>query len=704
MSTKKIPELFGSMVFNDDVMRQRLPKEVYKALTKTIEKGRTIDPAIADVVANAMKDWAIEKGATHYTHWFQPLTGVTAEKHDAFISPIAGDRVVMEFSGKELIKGETDGSSFPSGGLRATFEARGYTAWDPASYAFVKDGTLYIPTAFCSYTGEALDTKTPLLRSMDAISEQPLRILRLFGDTTTTRVTTTVGAEQEYFLVNKEYFEQRKDLIYCGRTLFGAPAPKGQEMEDHYFGPIKPKVAAFMDELDEELWKLGINAKTEHNEAAPAQHELAPIYATTNMAVDQNLLTMEYMRLIAERHDLVCLLHEKPYAGVNGSGKHNNWSLTTDTGKNLVDPGKTPRENTRFLLFLAAIVRAVDEYQDLLRMSVAAPGNDHRLGGFEAPPAIISMFLGEEMEDIVNSIVDETAYTDHRAADGAGPTMNLGIPSGPTFRKDTTDRNRTSPFAFTGNKFEFRSLGSSQNIAMPNVVLNTAVAKVLSEMADRLESAEDFPAAVASVIKDTLTAHKRIIYNGNGYSQEWMAEAARRGLSNLRTTVESCDVLTSDKAVELFTRFGVLSSVELHARQEILLENYAKVLNIEAQTMILMATRQIIPAVESYITKLGNAARAKLVVCDDPTCIRMERELITRLSELNTRTYDAVAALRQADREATAAGDARAIAVAFRDKVVPAMASLRAPVDEMETLVASEDWPLPTYGEMMHKQ
>ena len=699
MSTKKIPELFGSMVFNDDVMRSRLPKEVYKALTKTIEKGRTIDPAIADVVANAMKDWAIEKGATHYTHWFQPLTGVTAEKHDAFISPIAGDRVVMEFSGKELIKGETDGSSFPSGGLRATFEARGYTAWDPASYAFVKDGTLYIPTAFCSYTGEALDTKTPLLRSMDAISEQSLRILRLFGDTATTRVTTTVGAEQEYFLVNKEYFEQRKDLIYCGRTLFGAPAPKGQEMEDHYFGPIKPKVAAFMDELDEELWKLGINAKTEHNEAAPAQHELAPIYATTNMAVDQNLLTMEYMRLIAERHDLVCLLHEKPYAGVNGSGKHNNWSLTTDTGRNLVDPGKTPRENTRFLLFLAAIVRAVDEYQDLLRMSVAYPGNDHRLGGYEAPPAIISMFLGEEMEDIVDSIVDERVYTDHKAA-----TMNLGIPSVPTFRKDTTDRNRTSPFAFTGNKFEFRSLGSSQNIAMPNVVLNTAVAKVLSDMADELENAENFPAAVAKVIKDTLTAHKRIIYNGNGYSQEWMAEAARRGLSNLRTTVESCEVLTSEKAVELFTRFGVLSSVELHARQEILLENYAKVLNIEAQTMILMATRQIIPAVESYITKLGNAAKAKLVVCDDPAVIRMERELITRLSELNTRAYDAVAALRQADREATSAGDALAVAAAFRDKVVPAMAALRAPVDEMETLVASEDWPLPTYGEMMHKQ
>ncbi len=699
MSNKHVPELFGSMVFNDDVMRQRLPKEVYKSLTKTIATGRTIDASIADVVANAMKDWALEKGATHYTHWFQPLTGVTAEKHDAFIAPLAGDKVVMEFSGKELIRGEPDASSFPSGGLRATFEARGYTAWDPASYAFVKDGTLYIPTAFCSYTGEALDTKTPLLRSMDAISEQCLRILRLFGDRTTRRVTTTVGAEQEYFLVNKDYYEQRKDLIYCGRTLFGAPAPKGQEMDDHYFGPIKPKVAAFMDELDEELWKLGINAKTEHNEAAPAQHELAPIYATTNMAVDQNLLTMEYMRLVAERHGLVCLLHEKPYAGVNGSGKHNNWSLTTDSGKNLIDPGKTPRENTRFLFFLAAIVRAVDEYQDLLRLSVAYPGNDHRLGGYEAPPAIISMFLGEELDEIIDSIVRDVAYTDHSAA-----TMNLGIPSVPTFRKDTTDRNRTSPIAFTGNKFEFRSLGSSQNIAMPNVMLNTAVAGVLADMADKLEGAENFQTAVVQVIKETFAAHKRIIFNGNGYSAEWTAEAARRGLSNLRTTVEACETLTAEKNVALFTRFGILSPVELQARQEILLENYAKVLNIEAQTMIVMASRQIIPAVEDYIAKLGKAARAKLTVCDDPTAIRMERELITRLSELNTAAYDAVAALRQADREAAAAGDTLAVARAFRDLVVPAMAALRAPVDEMETLVASDVWPLPTYGEMTYKQ
>ena len=698
MSDKHIPELFGSMVFNDEVMRQRLPREVYKALTKTIATGRTIDPAIADVVANAMKDWAIEKGATHYTHWFQPLTGVTAEKHDAFITPIPGDRVVMEFCGKELIRGETDGSSFPSGGLRATFEARGYTAWDPASYAFVKDGTLYIPTAFCSYTGEALDTKTPLLRSMDAISEQAIRILRLFGDTTTRRVTTTVGAEQEYFLVSKDYFDQRKDLIYCGRTLFGAPAPKGQEMDDHYFGPIKPKVAAFMAELDETLWKLGVNAKTEHNEAAPAQHELAPIYATTNMATDQNLLTMEYMKLIAEKHGMVCLLHEKPYAGMNGSGKHNNWSLITDGGKNLVDPGKTPRENTRFLLFLAAIIRAVDEYQDLLRLSVAYPGNDHRLGGYEAPPAIISMFLGEELDDIIASIIEGTAYTDHTAA-----TMNLGIPSVPTFRKDTTDRNRTSPIAFTGNKFEFRSLGSSQNIAMPNVVLNTAVAGALCDMADKLEAADDFPSAVAQIIKDTFAAHKRIIFNGNGYAPEWTAEATRRGLSNLRTTVEAAETLVLDKNVSLFEKFRVLSNTELHSRQEIIFENYAKVLNIEAQTMIVMAQRQIIPAVESYIKELAETASVKREIMGEDSIV-LERELLCRLSDLNAKTYRAVEQLRLVDKQATAAGDAHAVACAFRDLVIPAMASLRAPVDEMETLVPSALWPFPTYGEMTYRQ
>ena len=701
---KKVPELFGCMVFNDDVMRERLPKDVYQSLTKTMATGKPIDPSIADVVANAMKDWAIEKGATHYTHWFQPLTGVTAEKHDSFISPVGNCKVVMEFSGKELIKGESDASSFPSGGLRATFEARGYTMWDPASYAFVKDGSLYIPTAFCSYTGEALDTKTPLLRSMDAISTQGLRLLRFFGDTASKRLTTTVGAEQEYFIVDKKLYDRRKDLRFTGRTLFGTAAPKGQEMEDHYFGPIKTRIAEFMKDLDEELWRLGINAKTKHNEAAPAQHELAPIYATTNMAVDQNLLIMECMKKTAEKHGLVCLLHEKPYARVNGSGKHNNWSISTDTGKNLLDAGKTPAENAKFLLILAAIVKAVDDYQDLLRISVASAGNDHRLGAGEAPPAIISIFLGEELEEIIHSIVDGTAYRGVRAG-----MLDLGVPTIPTFRKDTTDRNRTSPFAFTGNKFEFRSLGSSQNIAMPNVVINTAVASVLCDMADTLEAAvaggEVFSVAVAKLIKDTLTAHKRIIYNGNGYSQEWMAEAARRGLSNLRTTVESCEVLTSEKSVALFSRFGVLSSVELHARQEILLENYAKVLNIEAQTMILMASRQIIPAVEAYIVKLGKAARAKLDVLEGNTdCIRMERELITRLSVLNTATFDAVEALRLADREALAAGDAHAVAMAFRDKVIPAMASLRASVDEMETMVASEDWPLPTYGEIMHKQ
>jgi len=696
---KNVPMLFGSMVFNDEVMRQRLPREVYKSLTKTIATGKAIDPAIADVVANAMKDWAIEKGATHFTHWFQPLTGVTAEKHDAFIAPVPGDKVVMEFNGKELIRGESDASSFPSGGLRATFEARGYTAWDPASYAFVKDGTLFIPTAFCSYTGEALDTKTPLLRSMHAISEQALRIIRLFGDTTTKRVITTVGAEQEYFLINKEYFDKRKDLIYCGRTLFGAPAPKGQEMDDHYFGPLKPKVAAFMAELDMELWKLGINAKTKHNEAAPSQHELAPLYVTTNMAVDQNLIIMEYMKIIARRHGMECLLAEKPYAGMNGSGKHNNWSLSTDKGKNLLDPGKTPEENAQFLLILAAVVRAVDEYQDLLRLSVASAGNDHRLGSNEAPPAIISMFIGEELEAIVNSIIDGTVY--HKA--GASH-MNLGIPTVPVFRKDTTDRNRTSPFAFTGNKFEFRSLGATQNIAMPNIVLNTAVAEVFRDMADGLEAAEDVGAAVAEIIKETLTAHKRIIFDGNVYADEWTKEAKKRGLSNLKTTVDACACLTDKKSVELFERHGVLSEVELKSRREILYENYAKVLNIEAQTMIVMASRQIIPGVEAYIDLLARAAKGKMDVLGTAECASMERDIISKLSKLNAKAYNGVAALRAADAEATAAGNAQKSAVLFRDKVIPAMNALRAAVDEMETMVASDCWPLPTYGEMTYKQ
>ena len=556
-----VPDIYGSMVFNDAVMRARLPKEVYKSLRQTIANGKTIDVSIADTVACAMKDWAIEKGATHYTHWFQPLTPVTAEKHDAFIEPIAGDKVVMELSGKSLVQGEPDASSFPSGGLRATCAARGYTAWDPSSYAFVKDGTLYIPTAFCSYTGESLDYKTSLLRSMDAVSAEALRILAIFGDTTATRVTSTVGAEQEYFLVNKEYYDRREDLLFTGRTLFGAPAPKGQELEDHYFGPIKPKVSAFMHELDEELWKLGINAKTKHNEVAPSQHELAPIYATTNMAVDQNLLIMQVMREVAVRHGMECLLHEKPYAGVNGSGKHNNWSLAANTGKNLLSPGKNPVENTQFLLVLAAIVKAVDEYQDLMRLSVASAGNDHRLGANEAPPAIVSMFVGEELEEIIDSIVNDHAYVKK-----AGGKMNLGISSIPVFEKDTTDRNRTSPFAFTGNKFEFRMLGSSQNIAMPNVILNTAVAKEFREFADEIEASADKTATIASIIKKTFTEHHRVIFNGDGYSAEWPAEAEKRGLLNLKTSVDAFGVLSAPKNVALYRIRRVLRVRDRSAR------------------------------------------------------------------------------------------------------------------------------------------
>ena len=697
MGNRHVAELYGSMVFNDEVMQNRLPREVYKSLVKTIATGKPLDVSIADTVANAMKDWAIEKGATHFTHWFQPLTGVTAEKHDAFISPV-GDKVIMEFRGKELIKGESDASSFPSGGLRATFEARGYTAWDPASYAFVKDHTLYIPTAFCSYTGEALDTKTPLLRSMDAISTQTVRILRLFGDTTTRRVTPVVGAEQEYFLVDKDLYDRRQDLVYCGRTLFGAPAPKGQEMEDHYFGPIRPDVAEFMAELDEELWKLGINACTEHNEAAPAQHELAPFFATANMAVDQNLLIMDYMKKIAERHGMACLLSEKPFEGINGSGKHNNWSLLTDSGKNLVDAGKTPAENAQFLLILAAVVKAVDEYQGLLRLSVAYAGNDHRLGANEAPPAVVSIFLGEELEAIVHSIIDGTAYAGKNAS-----TMNLGIPTIPTFRRDTTDRNRTSPFAFTGNKFEFRSPGSSQNIAMPNIVLNTAVAKEIGEMADRLEKAEHFAIEVSNIIRETFTAHQRIIFSGNGYSEEWAKEAKRRGLLCLPTAVDACCHMDDPANVELFTSFGVLSESEIHSRKEIMLENYAKMINVEAQTMILMASRQIVPAVEEYMGRLAKTASDKAAVCgQDSTVLFVEKDLLQKLSALNAKTYRAIEALRKADAAAAAERDVEKRAKAFRDQVIPAMKALRAPVDQMETMVDAALWPLPTYGEMTY--
>ena len=692
---KQIPEIFGSMVFNEDVMRARLPREVCKSLLKTMEEGKEIDPSIADVVANAMKDWAIEKGATHYTHWFQPLTGATAEKHDAFIAPVGGGQVVMEFSGKCLIKGESDASSFPSGGLRATFEARGYTAWDPASYAFVKDGTLYIPTAFCSYTGEALDSKTPLLRSIDAISREGMRILRLFGDTTAKRLTTTVGAEQEYFIIDKEMYEQRRDLIYTGRTLFGAPAPKGQELEDHYFGPLRTRIAAFMAELDEELWKLGILSKTKHNEAAPAQHELAPVFATTNMSVDQNLLMMVYMKRIAEKHGLVCLLHEKPFASVSGSGKHNNWSVGTDTGKNLFKPGKTPAENKQFLLMLAAVIKAVDDYQDLLRVSVASAGNDHRLGAAEAPPAIVSMFIGDELEAVVESIVSDTAFKG--AARGK---MNLGIPSVPTFTKDTSDRNRTSPFAFTGNKFEFRMLGSSQNISLPNVVLNTAVAESFRQFADVLEAAEDFDKALAELIKDTFTRHRRILFGGDGYSEEWEKEAARRGLSNLKTSVDAFRTFTSEKNVALFARHGVMSEVEMRSREEIMYENYAKVVNIEAQTMIEMAGREIIPAVNAYVADVASAAAAKtaLIATAD---ISAEKDIVTRLSALTGKAYATLSLLRKADEKAKKQPAGEKMAACFLDSVIPLMQELRLAVDEMETLTAIDYWPMPGYGDLL---
>ncbi len=692
---KNIPELFGNMVFNEEVMRQRLPREVSKSLITTMEEGKEIDPSIADVVANAMKDWAIEKGATHYTHWFQPLTGVTAEKHDSFIAPAPGGQVIMEFSGKCLIKGEPDASSFPSGGLRATFEARGYTAWDPASYAFVKDGTLYIPTAFCSYTGEALDAKTPLLRSIDAISNQGMRILRLFGDTTAKRLTTTVGAEQEYFIIDKKMYERRKDLIYTGRTLFGAPAPKGQELEDHYFGPLKPRIAAFMAELDEELWRLGILSKTKHNEAAPAQHELAPIFTTTNMSVDQNLLIMNYMKRIAEKHGLVCLLHEKPFAGVSGSGKHNNWSVGTDTGKNLFKPGKTPAENKQFLLMLAAVVKAVDDYQDLLRVSVAHAGNDHRLGASEAPPAIISMFIGDELEAVVDSIISGTHFKGT-----ARGKMNLGIPSVPTFTKDTSDRNRTSPFAFTGNKFEFRMLGSSQNISMPNVVLNTAVAESFRQFADVLESAEDLDKALAKLIKDTFTRHRRILFNGNGYSTDWEEEAHRRGLSNLKTAPDAFKTFTSEKNVALFARHGVMSEVEMRSREEILYENYAKVINIEAKTMIEMAGREIIPAVTAYVKDVAKAAAAATAVVPSAD-VTAEIDTVTRLSLLIGKAYKTLATLREADDAAKQQETGEPMASYFLTHVIPVMRDLRETVDEMETLTATHYWPMPNYGDLL---
>ncbi len=694
-----IPEIFGCMVFNDAVMRQRLPKDVYKSLTYTIQTGKTIDVSIANVVANAMKDWAVEKGATHYTHWFQPLTSETAEKHDSFISPIGGDKVVMEFSGKELIKGESDASSFPSGGLRETCNARGYPAWDPSSYAFIKDKTLYIPTVFCSYTGDALDTKTPLLRSMDAVSDQALRILALFGDTTATRVSTSVGAEQEYFLINKEYYDKRDDLLYTGRTLFGTPAPKSQQLEDHYYGPLKTKISNFMHELDEELWKLGITSKTKHNEVAPSQHELAPIFTTTNVAVDQNLVVMEMIKKVAERHGLVALLHEKPYAGINGSGKHNNWSIGTDTGKNLLSAGKNPASNTQFLLFLSAIIKAVDDYQDLLRVSVATAGNDHRLGADEAPPAIVSVFLGDELEELVEAIVGETDYTDK-----ARRTMDLGVPSVPTFRYDSTDRNRTSPFAFTGNKFEFRMVGSSQNIALANIMINTAVAKVFRDFADALTGSNDLETDARKLIKETLKAHKRIIFNGNGYSSKWPAEAERRGLLNLKTSVDSFSRLTEQKNVELFTSFGIMSEKELRAREEIMFENYSNVIDIEAKTMVDITNKKIIPAIESYLGELAATARDKQSVFGASAPIRLERRVIADLSRLAEDAFTTAEKLAAEANNASALGDCKDEAFSYKNKVIPLMNKLREAVDSAEAIVPEEKWPLPSYGEMTLKQ
>ena len=690
----RIPEIFASRVFNEDVMRERLPKDVYKSLLNTIATGKEIDAGIADVVASAMKDWAIEHGATHFTHWFQPLTGVTAEKHDAFLSPVGQGKVIMEFSGKELIRGEADGSSFPNGGLRATFEARGYTAWDPASYAFIKDGSLYIPTAFCSYGGEALDTKTPLLRSMDAISAAGLRIVRLFGDTDSRRVVSSVGAEQEYFLIDEADFKARRDLFYCGRTLFGAPAVKGQELEDHYFGALPARVSAFMKELDTELWKLGISSKTKHNEAAPAQHELAPIYETTNIAVDHNLLTMEYMRTLAPKYGMACLLAEKPFDGINGSGKHNNWSIGTDTGKNLLKPGKNPAEDKQFLLILAAVISAVDKYQDLLRISAATAGNDCRLGGHEAPPAIISIFLGDELENLVHSLIDGSHY-----AKAERKYMSLGITSVPSIRRDTSDRNRTSPFAFTGNKFEFRMVGSSQNIAMANIVLNTAVAEALSDFADKLEETVDFERTLRELISDTLRRHSRILFSGNSYSKEWETEAAERGLYNFKSSPEAYAHFTDDKNVELFGKFGVMSRTEMLARREIYFESYRKIKNIEARTMLEMTVRDIIPAVSKYVGVLSEGVNQKrLAVKNAP--VFCECEIIEKLSDLLSRTYEAYTALERVEKIAVAKTSDEEAAFYYQSTVIPKMDALRRAVDEMEALTDREYWPMPTYGDI----
>ena len=689
-----IPEYFGSMVFDDRVMKARLSADVYRSLRKTIDEGTKLDLSVANAVAAAMKDWAVEKGATHFTHWFQPMTGITAEKHDSFISPAPDGRVILEFSGKELIKGEPDASSFPSGGLRATFEARGYTAWDPTSYAFVKGKTLYIPTAFCSYGGEALDKKTPLLRSMEALNRQAMRILHLFGNEDVKCVRTSVGPEQEYFLVDAELYKRRPDLIFTGRTLFGARPPKGQELDDHYFGTIKPRVAAYMEELNQELWKLGILAKTEHNEVAPAQHELAPIYTTTNLATDHNQLTMEIMQTVAARHGMVCLLHEKPFAGVNGSGKHNNWSMSTDTGVNLLSPGETPHENAQFLLFLCAVIQAVDDYQDLLRTAVAA-GNDHRLGANEAPPAVVSIFLGDELTAVLKSIEADAPYQ------GTERTrMKLGVPVLPRFLRDTTDRNRTSPFAFTGNKFEFRMLGSSNSIACANIMLNSAVADTLRKFADRLEGAEDFEGAIHALIQDTLRDHKRIIFNGNGYDDAWLEEAERRGLANLRTTPDCVPCLLEQKNMDMLTGLKVYTKAELESRYEITMENYCKTVTIEALTMVDMARRDILPAVETYTSRVAASAAAKKAADPELLCA-YEKDLVRRLSGLTDRIAGQTEALERLMAELQTESDVTATACRIRDEVLPSMSALRAAVDEAETLTASDCWPYPTYGDLL---
>ena len=694
---KNIPELYGSLVFNDKIMRCKLPKDMYKALKKTIENGTHLELDVANSVAVAMKEWAIENGATHYTHWFQPMTNFTAEKHDSFISPTSDGQVIMEFSGKELVKGEPDASSFPSGGLRATFEARGYTAWDPTSPAFIKDRTLYIPTAFCSYSGEALDKKTPLLRSMDALNTSALKMLHLLGNTEVKHVSTTVGPEQEYFLVDKELYNKRKDLVYAGRTLIGAPAPKGQEMDDHYFGTLKPRVSAYMHDLDEELWKLGIPAKTKHNEVAPAQHELAPVFDTTNVAVDHNQLTMEIMKKVADKHGLVCLLNEKPFEGINGSGKHNNWSMSTDTGCNLLDPGKTPAENTQFLVFLVAVIKAVDDYADLLRISVASAGNDHRLGANEAPPAIVSIFLGDELTEVLKAIESDTFFKGHGAVQ-----MDIGATVLPHFVKDNTDRNRTSPFAFTGNKFEFRMLGSSASVADPNIILNTAVAESLDQLSAKLEGvpAEDMEKTVHQLLKDTIIAHKRVIFNGNGYTDEWVAEAEKRGLFNLKSTPEALAQYISKKNESLLIGHKIFTKNELHARYEIKLENYSKIIHIEAETMAEMVQKDFLPAIITYTEQLARTASLKKSVLPDIS-VSSEAKLLTKLAGLQDAISEGLDTLKASTKAAASIEDAQELANYYQSHVVTDMAALRACVDEAETLLPESVLSYPTYGKLL---